>query len=831
MAETNDFKIWSLNVLPIVFDDYLPQKDLFVKLVRYVNGLLGDAVTLYNDYTAMETGTIGDLEDLHTTEKGSIVGAINEVKDEADTLTVTIGDLDDLYTTEKASVVGAINELDTDKLDKPTLAGTSGQVLTSDGSGGQVWAAVGTGEIVVDNTLTVSGAAADAKVTGDEIGALKEDISSLDPFITYSEAIATSVVSSLATNGTTGAFVTQGGWKVSYFAVSANEFVKLKVTLASSVSSVCSFSTSIPANGGSSSIVKYSSSGTEYEIEYTAPSAGYICVSSTNITVTINKTGYNLNSVISSMKAKENSIGLFSDLEVSAIIPECYMYDIGTFRVESVSKITIYKKYSYNNQYLCGVVVFNGGTAFAMYNSYLTTTAAENALKAPFWIPPQADFNGFAFQIDWSKLTDGMHTYEVSAYPEVADINHSPSIRDYNMYQKNIGLYDGINPYAETYDHYKLSHNVPEKTAFGSGNLPSGAHNWATPSVIITNSGKILVAADARMGTGADSDAQIAYVIKYENADLSDASPTMQVLFSASNTAYTNISFVVDRTGVHGTTGRVFAFALKFASGSYAVNQTSSTLDCVYKYSDDDGDTWSAEVSIKSAWNTTKYNGAGTAPTNGIQLSDGTLVLPAMFVAEVGVWKSGLIYKKTNGSWTFSSMTPYSMDNECAVYADSSNNIYLNCRTNKTSDHLYKYNITNDKWSPEKIDYDNGVAIQRSIIGRQYGTVYPFGTPYVLLRTMPDPSSPDNRNFFTIWLSKDGKKWIRLYQFYKGNNGGYGVIDCYNDIAVIAFMGTGGVAVQNVSELLNNTDLISNTLNVIDGSMAFRIQRLLDVLL
>lgn len=93
MAGTNNYSIWALNVLPIVFDDYVSQKDLFVKMVRYINGLIGDTVTLYNDFTAMDTGTIGDLEDLHTTEKGSIVGAINEVKDEADSLKEDITNL------------------------------------------------------------------------------------------------------------------------------------------------------------------------------------------------------------------------------------------------------------------------------------------------------------------------------------------------------------------------------------------------------------------------------------------------------------------------------------------------------------------------------------------------------------------------------------------------------------------------------------------------------------------------------------------------------------------------------------------------------------------
>ena len=67
------------------------------------------------------------------------------------------------------------------KLAAPTTAGTSGQVLTSDGNGGQVWATVGSGSIVVDNTLSVEGAAADAKKAGDEIGDLKSAIGKVEP--------------------------------------------------------------------------------------------------------------------------------------------------------------------------------------------------------------------------------------------------------------------------------------------------------------------------------------------------------------------------------------------------------------------------------------------------------------------------------------------------------------------------------------------------------------------------------------------------------------------------------------------------------------------------
>ena len=59
------------------------------------------------EYITYVVELIGDLDDLTTTEKTTLVGAINELK----TITDTIGDLDDLTTTDKDSIVDAINEL------------------------------------------------------------------------------------------------------------------------------------------------------------------------------------------------------------------------------------------------------------------------------------------------------------------------------------------------------------------------------------------------------------------------------------------------------------------------------------------------------------------------------------------------------------------------------------------------------------------------------------------------------------------------------------------------------------------------------------------------
>jgi len=49
--------------------------------------------------------TVGKIADLTTTEKGSVVGAVNELDAE-------VGTLADLMTTEKTNLVGAINEVD-----------------------------------------------------------------------------------------------------------------------------------------------------------------------------------------------------------------------------------------------------------------------------------------------------------------------------------------------------------------------------------------------------------------------------------------------------------------------------------------------------------------------------------------------------------------------------------------------------------------------------------------------------------------------------------------------------------------------------------------------
>lgn len=85
------------------------------------------------DYiNAIET-MIGDLNDLTTTDKDSIVDAINEMVAAVGTLTTNIGDLNDLDTTDKTSIVNAINEALTGGLSvTPEQFGAVGDGVTDD---------------------------------------------------------------------------------------------------------------------------------------------------------------------------------------------------------------------------------------------------------------------------------------------------------------------------------------------------------------------------------------------------------------------------------------------------------------------------------------------------------------------------------------------------------------------------------------------------------------------------------------------------------------------------------------------------------------------------
>ena len=217
------------------------------------------------------------------------------------------------------------------------------------------------------------------------------------------------------------------------------------------------------------------------------------------------------------------------------------------------------------------------------------------------------------------------------------------------------------------------------------------------PSIIITNRNTMLVATENRSNI-------------YDNADEMDILVSRKTLKDSKwsvrkvwpfNTSYgrsMNPIFVIDRNGRYSREGRIYLFTCHVNCKEYDAYANYDQVDMVYKYSDDDGLTWSEEYSIKSCWDKSKYTAVIPSCANGIQLEDGTLIIPTM-VIDNGHYRSGIAYCAPNGTWQFSNPTPNLDDNESTVYQDNEGNIVLDCRTGERIRRKYKYDMVNDTWT------------------------------------------------------------------------------------------------------------------------------------
>ena len=157
------FRYWCQKVLPLVYDDSLSYYELLCKVVDYLNKTMEDVETLH-----------GDVDDMYTAF-GQLQNWTND----------SIDDLRSDYQLLVNYVNAYFNNLDVqdeinNKLDAMALNGTLTALISP-----YVPNAVATWlsqhltptTPVVDDTLSISGAAADAKVTGDKITELKTALS------------------------------------------------------------------------------------------------------------------------------------------------------------------------------------------------------------------------------------------------------------------------------------------------------------------------------------------------------------------------------------------------------------------------------------------------------------------------------------------------------------------------------------------------------------------------------------------------------------------------------------------------------------------------------
>ena len=364
----------------------------------------------------------------------------------------------------------------------------------------------------------------------------------------------------------------------------------------------------------------------------------------------------------------------------------------------------------------------------------------------------------------------------------------------------SIGVNKQANPFFETFDTYNTNYDpdIVKEVVFSTAIDGGGGATRRIPTCIITNSNTMLAACEVRSSTADNSQTGIILARKsggtwsYNNILPYDPDTYGKCM---------NPSFVIDRTGAHGTNGRIFLFFLAFPitanNNGYARDASTAEMDCCYIYSDDDGVTWSAMTSIKSAWSA-DWVWVGSSPSNGGQMTDGTLVIPCMGRFS-NKWYSGVLYKKTSGTWTFSEKSLMGADNESAIFVGKDEKVYLNCR-NENNGHtrnLYTLDFGTNKLAKVTYDYDPNLICQQSIAkGVINGTT-------CFMQSACDPYSYNTRNRVTVWISADGLVWQRLIRVEDATTYGYSVVDVYSNRAAVIYEDQGTITFVDLYNALS----------------------------
>lgn len=383
------------------------------------------------------------------------------------------------------------------------------------------------------------------------------------------------------------------------------------------------------------------------------------------------------------------------------------------------------------------------------------------------------------------------------------------------------------NPLYETFEHYNTQHSDSPITAITVHPLNNSDNvKRRIPICIITNAGTYLTACQKQDNAGGDF-GHFSIEVSRKTTNGIWTSSVVVPYVSESTTWRCNTSFLVERDNSQGHQGRIYLFFGSFSDVVVWWEQTTATSDFNYIYSDDDGVTWSGIQSLKSEWDTDIYKFTIPSCTNGIQLKNGTLVVPCMCVEKDSDTQSmsHILYKTVSGDWTFSAVIPtnrpYEKLDECAIVEAEDNVVNLIPRNQHSWptmypwDSRYIYNFGNDSWSEIQTTFFEKQSCCFSI------DKIVEGSKTIYLRSDIDPFDGRNgRTNVTIWASLDLNTWIRVYRAYKPAGNGYSVISCYDGNIIIVYELSTTIQFQDISllkqMLVDSSTFLSNMIGVQD---------------
>lgn len=324
-----------------------------------------------------------------------------------------------------------------------------------------------------------------------------------------------------------------------------------------------------------------------------------------------------------------------------------------------------------------------------------------------------------------------------------------------------------------------MYNSILNKVTIFKGGEDFNSNSFRIPFLAVTNKGTIIAGGDIRYTDSTD----------YNNIDIGiarseDGGKTWidkQIIIKNNglmeHSRKMDGCIIVDKQ-----TGRIFVFALSLDLHAHLDCNNNEKQSLVYVYSDDDGKTWSEEISLRHLYDDDCilfFQGPG----NGIQLTDGTLVIPVQrWVENTQKHRSfaGIVYSKDNGkTWHRSKKLIETYTSESAIIEYKENEILISCRSPLINTRgFYTTKNLGDSWEEHE---SNNTILE---FGGCQSSLYKFKAPnektYGLYVAVQQFDSLWERKKLTLFVSEDYLNWNKVSEIVDIFNYGYSCVT-YNE--------------------------------------------------
>jgi sialidase-1 len=277
-------------------------------------------------------------------------------------------------------------------------------------------------------------------------------------------------------------------------------------------------------------------------------------------------------------------------------------------------------------------------------------------------------------------------------------------------------------------------------------NGDDGVNTYRIPGLATSKKGTLLAVFDLRHENGGDLPGNIDVGLTRSTDDGATWSATQRVM-DYEGSGVGDPCIVVDRE-----TGRIYVAAL-WSKGNRAWHGSGpgmtpeETGQFVLSHSDDDGVTWSRPVSITSQIKEPEWRLCFDGPGCGMQLRDGTLVIPAQFRDAKGTPHSCFIASKDHGeTWTMS--PPCEGPTSEAQIAETESGMLISMRDESRSGQRKWQRWDGKEWSKAWLKLPDPVC-QAGLIRHPNGTLL-----------FSNPADAKSRVRLTVRESRDdGETW------------------------------------------------------------------------